>query len=370
MPERLYTSNPRANYEAYQQEINEAIASALARPQYVLGESVVNFEVSFAKFVGMQHCVGVNSGTDAIHLALRGLGLGAGDEVITVSHTAIASVAAIEMAGATPVLADIEMPWFTIDPLAVEECISPNSRAVLAVHLYGQPADLTALRVLCDKHSLFLIEDCAQAHDSKWNGVRAGSLGDVSCFSFYPSKNLGTVGDGGAVLTNREALADAVRRLRQYGWDERRISVQTGWNSRLGPLEAAILSTKLCHLSEMTKMRAFLSERYKMNLINLPISLPIARPGSEHAFHLYAAVCESRADRDALVKHLEVDEIIAGIHYDPPVHQHPAYSARLACGDLSITEDIAGRVVSLPIYPELSETDQDRVIASVRRFFG
>ncbi len=365
----IFTANPRANYNVYRQEINNAIAAALAHPEYVLGQTVSRFEGQFAKSVGVSHCIGVNSGTDAIHLALRGLGVGKRDEVITVSHTAIPSVAAIEMAEAKPVLVDVEMPWFTISPEQVERCIGDKTRAVLAVHLYGQSADLTSLRRLCDQYSLYLIEDCAQAHGAMWGDKPVGCWGDVSCFSFYPSKNLGTVGDGGAVLTSHETLADKVRSLRQYGWDERKMSAQPGWNSRLGPLEAAILEVKLRHLSEMTSQRKFLATRYDTELDGLPLSLPQVRSGSEHVFHLYVVMCKDQSERDGLVSYLKEGGIFAGVHYDPPVHLHPAYQGRIGCNSLEITEGICGRIISLPLYPELAKVDQDRIILRIKRFY-
>ena len=253
--ELITTSNPRANYLAYKAEIDQAIQTVLNQPDYVLGPVVEHFEARFSAFIGATHGVGVNSGTDALHLALRGLGIGPGDEVITVSHTSVATVAAIEMSGAVPVLVDIEMPWFSIDAQAAASAIGPRTKAIIAVHLYGQPADLTVLAELCGRHGLALIEDCAQCHGATWRGRLTGSFGKAACFSFYPSKNLGGIGDAGMVVTSDAALAARIAMLRTYGWREPQVSLTPGWNSRLGPLQAAILDVKLRHLPEMTGLR-------------------------------------------------------------------------------------------------------------------
>jgi dTDP-4-amino-4,6-dideoxygalactose transaminase len=365
----IFTANPRANYLHYRDEIDAAIGAVLGQPEYVLGTVVSRFEHDFAAWVGARHCVAVNSGTDAIHLALRGLGIGPGDEVITSAQTALATVAAIEMAGATPVLADIEVPWFTLDPVSLERCRTAQTRAVVAVHIFGQPTDLDQLIGWCRQHGLLLIEDCAQATGSTWHSHRVGSFGDAACFSFYPSKNLGTIGDGGAVLTNRDELTKILRQLRQYGWDDERQSTRPGWNSRLGPLEAAILNAKLPHIDDMVSRRTAVARSYTDAFSDLPLSLPSARPNAGHSYHLYVVTCTDRHVRDLLIKHLKGHGILASIHYSPAIHQHPAYRNRIRVDDLSVTEDIVGRVISLPIYPELTEEEQARVIRSVISFF-
>jgi dTDP-4-amino-4,6-dideoxygalactose transaminase len=366
----IRTADPRANYLAYEAEIDEAIRSVLHQPDHILGPVVERFETKFANFVGLQHGVGVASGTDAIHLSLRGLGVGPDDEVITVSHTATATVAAIEMSGAVPILVDVELPWMTIDPAEVVAAIGPRTRAVVAVHLYGQPAQLTALRDVCDRHGLALIEDCAQAHGARWLDGSVGSLGDVACFSFYPTKNLGTVGDGGIVLTNDHVLADKVTMLRQYGWDRDRTSVFPGWNSRLGPLQAAILEVKLRHLPEMVRARRTVAERYTTALGNLPVELPAERDGGRHAYHLYVMRCRGMAERDALVEHLVGRGVAAGVHYRVPVHCQPAYRKRISSRGLKRTERVASEIVSLPTYPELTGWQQQTVISGVREFLS
>ena len=368
--EPIRTANPRASYLAHKAEIDAAIQAVLDQSTYILGPFVERFEQRFAQWVGVAHGVAVNSGTDALHLALRGLGIGPGDEVITVSHTSVATVAAIEMSGAVPVLVDVELPWLTIDPQAAATAVGPRTKAVIVVHLYGQPADLTALQALCARHKLALIEDCAQAHGAAWNGQPAGSFGSAACFSFYPTKNLGTVGDGGMVLTNDEALARRVAMLRQYGWSTDRDSLIPGWNSRLGPLEAAILEVKLRHLPEVVAARRQVAERYSAALVDLPVTLPGNREPSRHAYHLYVMRCEDESQRDSLLRHLAARRVVAGIHYPLPIHLQPAYQGRIDARALSRTERIAGQVISLPSYPELTTSSQQTVIAAVREFFG
>jgi dTDP-4-amino-4,6-dideoxygalactose transaminase len=365
----IHTADPRAAYLAHSSEIDEAIRSALEQPHFVLGPVVERFEHEFAAFEGSAHGVGVNSGTDALQLALRALGVGRGDEVITVAHTAVATVAAIEMTGATPVLVDVELPWMTIDPAAAADAVGPRTAAIVAVHLYGQVADLAALADLCDRCGLALIEDCAQAHGATWAGKHVGTFGRAAAFSFYPTKNLGTVGDGGMVTTDDAELAARIRMLRQYGWDESRSSVAAGVNSRLGPIEAAILSVKLRHLPGTLAARHAVAQRYGAGLLNLPLMLPAERPQAHQAHHLYVPQCGDVATRDSLLRHLERRGVVAGVHYPVPVHLQPAYRDRVDARELTQTEELAGRVLSLPIYPELTSTQQEHVMAATREHF-
>jgi dTDP-4-amino-4,6-dideoxygalactose transaminase len=365
----IHTADPRAAYLAHNAELDAAIQSALRQPHYVLGPVVEQFEHEFAAFVGSAHSVGVNSGTDALHLALRALGIGPGDEVITVAHTAVATVAAIELAGATPVLVDVELPWMTIDPEAAADAVGPRTAAVVAVHLYGQAADLAAVADLCDRCGLALIEDCAQAHGATWAGRHVGTFGRAGAFSFYPTKNLGTVGDGGMVTTEDRELAARIRMFRQYGWDESRSSVAAGVNSRLGPIEAAILSVKLQHLPRMLAARHAVAQRYGAGLVDLPLMLPAERPQAQHAHHLYVPRCGEVATRDSLLRGLERHGVVAGVHYPVPIHLQPAYRERVDRRSLVRTEELAGRVLSLPIYPELTSPQQELVITATREHF-
>lgn len=370
----LHTANPRAGYLALKPEIDAAIQGVLDGNSYVLGPAVEDFERRFAAYVDVGHAIGVNSGTDALHLALRASGIGQHpgqrDEVITVAHTAVATVAAIEMAGAAPVLVDVEPDSRTIDPAEVEKACGPATRAVVAVHLYGHPARLDALREVCARRGLALIEDCAQAHGARRGDRPVGSVGDAGIFSFYPTKNLGGIGDGGMVVTNDGSLATAVRRLRQYGWDTPQSSLVPGWNSRLDPIQAAVLAAKLPHLDEANDARRRLAARYDEQLSGLPLRLPARHPDTHAVYHLYVVEAEDAVTRDALGSHLLKSGIAAGIHYPTPVHQQPAYAGRLRCGPLAVSERLAATVLSLPLYPELTGAEQDQVIAAVRTFFG
>jgi dTDP-4-amino-4,6-dideoxygalactose transaminase len=361
-------ANPGAQYRSHKAAIRRAVTRVLESGDYVLGAEVSEFERQFAEFIGVKHAVGVASGTDALTLALRALEIGSGDEVITVSHTALAVAAAIIAAGATPVLVDVDAVYATMDPKGVARAISKRTKAIMVVHLYGQAADLDAIKSIAAKHKLKLIEDCAQAAGGLYKGRRLGSIGVIGAFSFYPTKNLGAIGDGGAVVTNDRRLAERVVRLRQYGWDKHRETRYTGINSRLDSLQAAILSAKLPTLDADNARRARLAERYTKGLAGLPLTVPVERPGTRHAFHLYAVDC---SNRDGLKKHLAKDGIAASIHYPKPIHRHGGYDALVRCPPvgLPVTERLARRTLSLPLYPELKPVEVDRVIASIHRFY-
>jgi dTDP-4-amino-4,6-dideoxygalactose transaminase len=358
----ILCSNPRAQYQAHKQEIDAALAAVLERGWYVLGQEVSTFEKEFAAYVGTRFAIGVGSGTDAIHLALRACGIGPGDEVITVAHTAVATVAAIELCGAVPVLVDIEPDHYTLDPGKVERAVTARTRAILPVHLYGQPADLAPLLGLARLHSLRVIEDCAQAHGARYGKVRVGSLGDLGCFSFYPTKNLGALGDGGMVVTSDAGLAERVRLLREYGWAERYVSHYAGLNSRLDEIQAAVLRVKLPHLDADNATRARLARIYDGKLAGTSLTLPIRRQGASHVYHLYVV---RSGQRDRLREHLTRQGIGALVHYPVPIHLQPAYRGRLpGCDSLPVTELAAQQVLSLPLYPELDE-EQVKKIADV-----
>jgi dTDP-4-amino-4,6-dideoxygalactose transaminase len=362
----IQCADPRANYLAHRVEIDAAIARVLESGRYILGPEVAAFESEFASFVGVPYGVGVASGTDALVIAIKACGIGAGDEVITVAHTAVATVAAIELAGATPVLVDIEPAYFGIDPATLEAAISARTKAIVAVHLYGHPADLASVIAVARAHSLRVIEDCAQAHGARYGDRIVGSLGDIAAFSFYPTKNLGAIGDGGLVATADASLADRARQLREYGWAERYVSRTTGMNSRLDELQAAVLRVKLRYLSADNDARRRLASRYAELLRDRDITLPQERPGSTHVYHLYVA--RSR-ERDALIGHLERNEVRALVHYPVPVHLQPAYRGRLRGADrLPHTEAAAQEVLSLPLYPELAIRDVERVAQAVAGF--
>jgi len=352
-------ADPGRSYRAHAAEIDEAIRRVLERGRFVLGEEVDSFEREFAEWVGTRFAVAVGSGTDAIAIALRAAGVGVGDEVITVSHTAVATVAAIEMVGAAPVLVDVDPATMTIDPRAIEACVGPSTRAIVPVHLYGHPAAMDEIREIGRRHSLRIIEDAAHAHGAELRSRRAGALGDAAAFSFYPTKNLGALGDGGAITTDDADLASACRRLRQYGWDAERNSQAPGVNSRLDEIQASVLRVKLRTLSGEIERRREIAARYSAALRVGRLTLPSEAPGARHAFHLYVV---RAPDRARLGAELGRRGIGTAVHYPIPVHRQPGYAGRLRCGSLGITERAACEVLSLPVYPELSDSEVDTVI--------
>jgi len=359
----ILCSQPKAQMESHREDIEEAIRRVLDSGQYVLGNEVSAFEDAFARYCDVAHGVGVNSGTDALCLTLRALGIGPGDEVITVSHTAVATVAAIEASGATAVVVDID-DFYTLEPESLERAIGPRSRAVIAVHLYGQPADMDRIMAIARQHDLRVIEDCAQATGAILNGQKVGSIGDAGCFSFYPTKNLGAIGDGGMVVTNNPTLADQIRCLREYGWESDRRSHRPGFNSRLDELQAAVLSAKLPYLDADNATRQAIAKRYDRELDNLDIGVPTVRPGASHVYHLYVVRCRHR---DAVIEGLHKHGVSASVHYRQAAHQHPAYADRLSGSDhLPRTEAIVADILTLPIYPELNEIQVNSVITALR----
>jgi len=372
-------TDPRANYHAHRAEIDAAIAAVLEGGRYILGEQVTSFEREFAAYLGVGYAIGVGSGTDALHLALRACGMGPGLPVFTVAHTAVATVAAVEMCGATPVLVDINPADFTMDPQRLEETVgrtlaewdhagrtnsaAPVRGAVIPVHLYGQPADTAAILAIARRYDLALVEDCAQSHGATDNGQMTGAIGDIAAFSFYPTKNLGALGDGGAVVTSDARLAKRVRLLREYGWRERYVSDIPGVNSRLDEIQAAILRVKLRHLDAENARRGSIAAEYDRLLAGSGLALPQARPGAMHVYHQYVV---RAAHRDGLQSHLRTLGIGALIHYPVPVHLQPAYAGRLPGADtLPVTEAAARQVLSLPMFPELCDEQVRITVAAV-----
>ena len=367
-------ANPGAGYRALKPEIDAAVARALASGWYILGAELKTFEAEFAAWLGVPAVVGCGNGTDAIALALRGLGVGPGATVVTVSHTAVATVAAIEMAGATPLLIDIDPDHYTMDPEALRQVLEqppagiPPVKAVIPVHLYGQPADMDRIVPLCCQHKVALIEDCAQAHGARLHGQRVGTFGDAATFSFYPTKNLGALGDGGAVAVSDPALAERIAALRQYGWHRHYISDEVGVNSRLDELQAAILRAKLPHLDRQNARRAAIAAAYTAAMTGTPLIPPSQRNDTAHVFHLYVTRTTSR---DSIQGALKAAGIGTGIHYPVPVHLQPAYAGRVALGPGGCpqTERAAQEILSLPLYPELAEAEVDTVCAALRSLF-
>jgi dTDP-4-amino-4,6-dideoxygalactose transaminase len=364
-------ANPGAGYRALKAEIDAAVARALSSGWYILGAELRAFEAEFAAWLGVPAVIGCGNGTDAIALALRGLGIGPGATVVTVSHTAVATVAAIEMTGATPLLIDIDPVHYTMDPDPLRRVLEepppglPRIAAVMPVHLYGQPADLDRIVPLCREHNVALIEDCAQAHGARLHGQRVGTFGDAATFSFYPTKNLGALGDGGAVAVSDPALAERIAALRQYGWHKHYISDEVGVNSRLDEIQAAILRVKLTHLDDQNARRAAIAATYTATLGDGPLHPPQQREGADHVFHLYVT---RSADRDRAQAALKSSGIGTGIHYPAPVHLQPAYAGRIALSSSGCpeTERAAREVLSLPLYPELTDTEASTVRAALR----
>lgn len=361
----ILCSNPRAQYLTYKSDIDLAIANVLAGGWYVLGQEVQKFEAAFAAYVGVKHGIGVGSGTEALQVALAACGVGPGDEVITVSHTAVATVAAIELSGAVPVLVDIEPAYLTMDPEKVEKAISPRTRAIVPVHIYGQPVDMEAILSIAARHGVRVIEDCAQAHGAIFRGRRVGSFGDIACFSFYPTKNLGAIGDGGMVVTSDEALAVEARLIREYGWAERYISYKKGWNTRLDELQAAILRVKLEGLDADNARRRTHAAAYGAALASTRLALPVSRPEASPVYHLYVVRAARRNELQAFLKERGVGALI---HYPAPVHMQPAYRSLPGAGNLPETERAAAEVLSLPMYPELRGDELETVIEAVHAF--
>lgn len=354
-----------AQHASLQTELNAALERVTSSGRYILGEEVEAFERAFAAYLGVGHVVGTSSGTAALQLALMAAGVGPGHDVITVSHTAVATVAAIEQAGANPVLVDIDSKRFTLDPDRLAAALTPRTRAIIPVHLYGCPAELDPILAFAHHHGLVVIEDCAQAHGARYRDRHAGAWGHLSAFSFYPTKNLGAMGDGGAVATADAELATRLRELRQYGWRQRYISESRGLNARLDEIQAAILSAKLSHLDRWNARRRQLAMRYRLRLANTSAVLPVEPVEVEHVYHQFVI---RSAQRDALRESLAQEAIASGILYPLPVHRQPAY-ATLAHTALVQSERAAAENLALPLYPELTDEAVDRVCDAVRRFF-
>jgi dTDP-4-amino-4,6-dideoxygalactose transaminase len=357
-PSPSFPFQPIAEYHAHRGEIDAAIQRVLAGGWYILGKEVDAFEREFAAELGAAHAVGVGNCTDALVLALRALDIGEGDEVITVSHTAVATVMAIELAGARPVLVDIDPASFTMDVNKLADTVKRNAShrlaAIIPVHLYGQPADMPAILEIARANHLRVIEDCAQAHGAKLAGRTVGTFGDLAAYSFYPTKNLAAIGDGGAVVTHDAALAQRVRELRQYGWRERYISSIPGMNSRLDELQAAILRVKLRCLGRDNARRRALAQIYSDALAGSQASPPEVRSGAEHVFHQYVV---RSGHRDALAEFLKSRGVPTAVHYPQPVHTQPAYRDRVAAGagGLAESERACHEVLSLPMHAYLEE---------------
>lgn len=353
----------KAQYDTIQNEITEAIQSVIDSSAFVGGNAVREFEKEFAAYCEVKGCVGVGNGTDAIYLTLRAMGIGPGDEVITVAHTFIATSEAISMTGARPVFVDIREDTMLMDPALIEKAITPRTKAIVAVHLYGQPCDMDAIMQIAERHGLKVIEDAAQAHGARWRGRRVGSIGDAACFSFYPGKNLGAFGDAGAVVSNDVELLEKVRMLANHGRLEKYTHKMEGVNSRLDGLQAAILRVKLRHLDDWNESRRRHADFYFEALTGGDIQMPVVHEHAEPVWHLFVVRVPDRAGLQAALKQ---EGIATGVHYPVPLHQQPAYEDfGITRESLPVTELVAGRVVSLPMYPELTSTQLETVVNAI-----
>ena len=355
----------RAQYREIQEEVTEAVARVLANASYVLGSEVESFESEFADYCGAAQGVAVNSGTSALHLALLAAGVGPGDEVITVPFTFIATAATIRYAGATPVFVDVDPVSYTLDPARIEAAITPRTRALIPVHLYGHPADMDPILEIARGRGLAVIEDAAQAHGSEYKGRRAGGLGDIGCFSFYPTKNLGACGEGGILVTSDPERAKRVRILRDWGQTSKYRHELLGFNYRMDGIQGAILRVKLRHLERWTEMRRAHAARYDEELANSGVSTPAAMPWARHVYHAYTV---RSPRRDALRDALSEDGIQSAIHYPVPLHLQPIFKELgYGPGAFPRAEAAADEVLCLPIYPELPADAPERVAACISK---
>lgn len=343
----------RIQYESIKEEVDVSLKKVMENTDFILGEEVQLLEKEYARFCEAECAVGVDSGISALELTLRALGIGEGDEVITAPNSFIATASAISFAGAVPVFVDIEPEYFNIDPGKIEAAITPKTKAIMPVHLYGQPADMDAINEIARKHGLKVIEDACQAHGARYKRRRVGALGDAGCFSFYPGKNLGAYGDGGMMVANDKAVVEKVKMLRNYGQKQKYNHIFLAFNRRLDTMQAAILRIKLRHLDEWNRKRRANAALYDRLLKDSNVRTPAVAGYAEHVYHLYVIITENR---DKLLEYLNAKSVFAGLHYPIPIHLQPAYSSLgYKKGDYPVTEEYSGKILSLPMFPELTE---------------
>ena len=358
----------KAQYHSIKEEIDMAIEKVLESGQFVLGNETAALEEDFASYCHVRYGIAVNSGTSALHLALLAAGIGPGDEVVTIPFTFVATVAAIRYTGAQPVFVDIEPLSYTMDVNQIEGAITQRTKAILPVHLYGQSADMDPVMDIARRHGLFVIEDSAQAHGSEYKGHRVGGIGDLGCFSFYPGKNLGAYGEGGMVVTSNTEYARTIRMFRDWGQEIKCNHVLKGYNYRMDEMQAAILRVKLRHLETWIEVRQKHAARYDELLVDSGVQTPMVMPYARHVHHIYAV---RTPQRDALQQALRKREIHTGIHYPVPVHSQKAYAdLEYNTGDFPVSEQVANEVLSLPMFPEMSQTQVETVSTAVRESIG
>ena len=368
MPEPIPYLDLRAQIQPLRAELDAAVARTIDHCSFCLGPDVAQFEKDFAKFCGAEHCVAFNSGTSALHIAMLLLGVGPGDEVVTTPYTFVATSWAISYGGAQPVFVDVDDTTFNLDAKLMEKAITPRTKAVMPVHLYGQPFDVDAVREICRRHKLPMVEDSAQAHGAKWQGRVIGTFGEISCFSFYPGKNLGAFGEGGALVTNNAEFAKRARSLREHGSTVRYYHDEVGFNYRMEGFQGAVLGIKLKHLEKWTRERQRVARRYTELLADTPLQLPREAAGAESVWHLYVV---RHPRRDGLKKFLEENQVGCALHYPVPLHLQKCYaSLGYQAGDFPVAEKAARECLSLPIFPELTDAQIQRVADVVKGFFG
>jgi dTDP-4-amino-4,6-dideoxygalactose transaminase len=366
VPDKVPYLDLAAQIRGIRKEIDAALARTVDNCSFCLGPDVVQFEKDFAAFCEAKHCLGFNSGTSALHAAMRILDIGPGDEVITTPFTFVATSWAISYVGAKPVYVDIDDSTFNIDPRQIELAITPHTKAILPVHLYGQPFDVDKVQAICRKHKLPMVEDAAQAHGAKYKGKVVGTFGDMSCFSFYPTKNLGACGEGGALVTNNDKFATRARSLREHGSTVRYYHDEIGYNYRMEGFQGAVLGVKLKRLNKWTKERQRVAARYTELLAKTPLRLPLQAKYAESAWHLYTV---RHPRRDELKKHLESNGIGCAVHYPIPLHLQKAY-AHLGhrAGDFPVAEKASRECLCIPMYPELTDSQIHRVTDVIKAF--
>ena len=359
---KILSANPYKGYSKNRKKIIKTVTNTLESGTYIFGEQVRRFEEEFSIYIGTKYSIGVANGTDAIHLAIRALNLKNGDEILTVSHTAVATVSAILLAGCKPKFIDIEEDYYTIDIKKIEKSITKKTKAIIPVHLYGHSANMREINRIAKKNNLFVIEDCSQSHGSLINDKKTGTFGNISCFSFYPTKNLGCYGDGGMLVTNNKIFNERLRLLREYGWKEKFNSISFGINSRLDELQASILRIKLKYLDKDNYKRNIIAKKYYQGLKDLNIILPKIKKNNHHVFHLYVIRVKNR---NYLKSKLEKKGIITSIQYPLPIHRQKFYKSYFS-KNLNITNKITKEILSLPMYPELQMQEVEYIIKNIR----
>lgn len=359
--------DPKKQYNTYKKPIIKNIKKVLESGTYILGNQVKEFESFLSKYCGVKYAITVKNGTDALILALKCLNIKKGDEVITTSHTALATIAAIVATGATPVIVDIEDEYYTIDPIKVERAINKKTKAIIPVHIYGQICDIKKIASIAKKKNINIIEDCSQALGTEFNSKKVGTFGQIGTFSFYPTKNLGAIGDGGAIITNKSSIAKKIFKLRQYGWNKKRETSFVGFNSRLDELQACILNIKIKKIDRDNQKRINIAQNYLKKIINKNVLLPKVRKQSKHVFHIFAILTKKRR---LLMKYLKKHNVYAGIHYSKPACFSKGYMelCKFKAKNLKKTIKISNQTMSLPIYPELSTHDMNKIIKLINRF--